>query len=83
MIKEDDTLRIKKGYVVLKNKENTPIHLSHAWLVDLDGNIIDPTARQLRQFYLGELQYVPANPEDMKYRCEGCGQYCKGKCCGT
>lgn len=46
----------------------------HWWLVDSEGNIIDPTASQ----FIGPLEYFPwdENQPEPTGKCPNCGEYC-------
>jgi len=85
MKEEFPELTLKKGYVYShQNIDNAnpgfPRQYPHAWLTDPNGYIIDPTVLQFS--LLGELIYVEADMEKLRYRCEGCGQHCEHRFCG-
>ena len=75
--KEFPELRITNGFVTLC-LINKPV--THWWCVDLEGNIVDPTAKQYDWNGTPILDYeeIPDNhPERLykKQKCMNCGEY--------
>ena len=65
LVRKDPTLQLVRGHYIC------PIWgaQAHWWCVDLDGKIVDPTARQFPSKGLGE--YIPF---DGRIYCEQCGK---------
>ena len=69
-------LKIVKGMVtIIENLKE----YQHQWLIDINNNIVDPTAKQ----WAGIVDYRPIDENDLEQiptqRCHNCGGWCYGK----
>jgi len=65
MLKEDPTLTLKRGYY---HCTWSATREPHWWLVDTEGNIVDPTAEQFMSLGRGVYEEYDGEPV-----CEDCG----------